>query len=711
VIPLLYLLHRRLGVEKPSVLPWLAALASAAACAMGALPPERALAVELRPSVPDKDPFIPWTRSPGAPLPSDPFFPSGVLTASGNLAPDAALLDQSCRRCHADIYEQWESSVHHLSSIENPFYAVAVEALRKDPDEGTKRARWCAGCHDPAVLLTGRWEQPIERTETHARAGLTCLACHAIERLRDVGGNGCYVLRDDPTDPYLFSDSALFVHDRLVRAYPEAHKRQMLDPALFRTGEFCSSCHKVSLEAAVNRYRWVRGQDEYDAWHASGVNHAKAATFYLPPVAKTCQDCHMPLEVAKKGDLAAKGGFVKSHRFAAANTALPFVRKDAEQRERVESFLQGACRVDIFALASGERTVAPLPGDAALVASGTYELHVVVRNKGVGHAFPGGTVDSNEVWLEVEARDEATGRALVQDSSHVYKALFLDATSHPIDRRNPQDIRATVFARTIGPGKSDMARYRIELAGRARVTARLHYRKFDRHYTDYAGTEPVPDTVIAQDSLVLGGEKKTDVPLWERWNDYGAALLDQNDTRGAALAFGAVSRLAPSRADGPRNLARTALQDGRIEEALGHLEQAEKRAPGDAQNAFFWGEALLRTGRLDDSIAAYERTLARFPLDRDARRGLAEARFKKAQTPAEIAAARAAFLDLLALDPEDRGAHYRRMLTYQGDAEKEAQARLAWERYRVDEEMKARVTDYLAAHPDANRELQPLHVH
>jgi tetratricopeptide (TPR) repeat protein len=715
LVPFAYLLHRRLGAGKASPLPWLLAVGSAVACGLAAIGHPRTIAAVTQKSVPEIDPFVPWTDVPGAPRATDPFYPSSARTVSGNPAPDAAILlpegeapgVSNCRRCHADIAEQWESSAHRLSSFENPFYAVSVEALRKDPKDGVKRARWCAGCHDPAVMLTGRWEQPVERTETHSRAGLTCLACHAIEKLHDVGGNGGYFLRDDPTDPYIFAETALGVHDKLLQAYPAVHKRQMLKAELHRTSEFCSTCHKVSLEAAVNDYRWIRGQDEYDAWHSSGVNQARAATFYLPPDRKVCQDCHMPLEVARKGDLAAKNGFVKSHRFAAANSGLPFVRKDAEQLKLVESFLKGACRLDVFALANGSDVIAPL--DSARPA-GDFELHVVVRNKGVGHAFPGGTVDSNEVWLQVTAEDES-GKKVLDDAGHVYKALFLDEKGGTIDKRNPQDIRAKVFARTIGPSKSDMARYHLALTGKTKVTARLFYRKFTKQYTDYAGTPEVPPVLVAERSLTLGEDSKVDIPLWERWNDYGVALLDQNDTRAAARAFEEVSRLAPSRPDGPRNLARTALQDGRVEEALEHLADSEKRAPGDAQSAFFWGEALARTNRLEDAASAYTRALERFPLDREARRGLAEVRWKQVDSPQSLLRARAAFLDVLAIDPEDRGAHYRRMLTYRDDPQMEAEARKAYERYRDDEEMKARVTEYLVSHADANRELQPLHVH
>jgi len=45
------------------------------------------------------------------------------------------------------------------------------------------------------------------------------------------------------------------------------------------TAEFCSSCHKVHLDVAVNRYRWIRGFNEYDNWQASGVSGQGARAF------------------------------------------------------------------------------------------------------------------------------------------------------------------------------------------------------------------------------------------------------------------------------------------------------------------------------------------------------------------------------------------------------------------------------------------------
>ena len=98
-----------------------------------------------------------------------------------------------------------------------------------------------------------------------------------------------------------------------------------------------------------------------------------------------------------RGDVAAKEGKVRSHRFVAVNTALPFLRGDQESIERIETFLQTEkLRVDVFAI-STERHPEPIMAinrtKPTLVAGERVTVDVVVRNQGVGHPIPGGTND------------------------------------------------------------------------------------------------------------------------------------------------------------------------------------------------------------------------------------------------------------------------------------------------------------------------------
>ncbi len=733
---------------------------------------------------------------------SSPFFPSAATTASGGALPASVLIPEiddamaeevarevaedgfaagvgvgaeTCRRCHADIVEQWRSSAHRFASFNNPFYEATISDLRAggtpggvETEEGMEKSRWCAGCHDPALLLTGAMTRPVERASAQAQAGLTCTACHAIDRIHGLTGNGNYGIADLGGDPYIFGDAApgtpgAFLHDAALKARPAAHKELFLKP-VFRTSEFCATCHKVSIPPEVNDYRWLRGQDEYDAWHDSGVARNASRTFYLPDRARVCQDCHMPPEAAPLGDLAAKGGTVRSHRFLAANTALPFVRGDTTTVRRTEEFLRdGRLRVDIFALrlsgevsgGTGEPGVVTALGDVAppLPAESGAMLEVVVRNLGVGHTFPGGTNDSNEGWLELTVLDDegrvwARSGHLREDGAldplaHAYGAVLLDARGEAIDRRNGQDIRVAAATNVIGPGTADAAHYELRLppeaAGRTlTVRARLLWRKFTRPYTEFAhGANPegfkrfpdVPDlpvTEIARDEVRIPVAASTPVPAlpepvegsgdddrgfpeWMRYNDYGIALLLEGNTRLATRAFLQVEALEPERLDGPLNLARTALAAGNLEEAYGHLEDVERVRSGDPRAAWVWGRVLSEDGRYEPAAQAYRAVLEAFPDDRAAWRNLGRTLYLD-QRPEEAIEA----LDrVLRIDPEDRIAHYYRMLALRvvGRTEEAAVAEAAFTHYGIDETAQALSRTFREANPGVNLMAQPIHTH
>src|SRR2546425_3099629 len=152
------------------------------------------------------------------------------------------------------------------------------------------------------------------------------------------------------------------LHDTMTRWDPGPHKATMLKPFQRSSrAEFCSACHKVHLDVPVNLYRWFRGFNEYDAWQGSGVSHQGARAFYYPDKAKDCADCHMPL--VRSDDQGNQDGFVHSHRFPGANTAVPFVNRDEVQLQTTTDFLRaGILTLDIFA---ASEAMAPDTGTAA----------------------------------------------------------------------------------------------------------------------------------------------------------------------------------------------------------------------------------------------------------------------------------------------------------------------------------------------------------
>ena len=761
--------------------------------------------------VPHDSPFFPaaTTTTTGG------FLPSRIITRRG--LPEQEMLNQElrdrgfaiehtvgsqeCARCHAAIVAQWGDSAHRFASFNNPFYEATINDLRASDGgsnaeltahiehfsrlardagarqglegrEGMVKSKWCSGCHDPALMLAGKMSAPIDRRTPQAQAGLTCLACHAIDHIHNNTGNGNYNIADEQEDPYLFADVdhgllQLF-HDTSLKARPTVHKRQMLKP-FFRSAEFCATCHKVSLDTRVNDYRWLRGQNEYDNWHDSGVALNASRTFYLPPFKRVCQDCHMPPERAVEGDVSAKSGYVRSHRFIAVNTALPFLRGDTTTVERIEAFLQDEkLRVDIFALHQADgRVVRNLDGGSVVTTGEQIELDVVVRNQGVGHTFPGGTNDSNESWLELTVRS-ADGQLLaisgaigddghVDAAAHFYKAVLVDKHSQAINKRNAQAIVAPVYVRTIGPGTADVAHYSLTVPSTQQqltIEARLLWRKFDRTYTEFAyhanpegfaAFDNVPELPVTQIDMhrvqlqvrssqasqdAPGGSSRatdaagrgldagevaaTDVghagaPDWMRYNDYGIGLLLQGDTRSAALAFAEVARLAPKRVDGERNLARVALRDGDLTRAWEHLNRCEQISPGDPQTAWFWGVAHQKAGNYVDAEKAYRHVLQRFPEDRAAWRNLGRVLYLDSRHDEALRALGRA----LRIDSEDRSAHYHRMLVLRalGREQEAAAAEEAYEYYQVDESAQTVTRTYRQGDADANREAQPIHAH
>ncbi|OLD17838.1 MAG: hypothetical protein AUI85_06075 [Acidobacteriales bacterium 13_1_40CM_3_55_5] len=487
--------------------------------------------------------------------PEGHFFPSSAQVYGKKKIPSKFFMESdSCKRCHEDVYNQWFSSVHHFSSFNNQWYRKSIEYMQDTV--GTKPSKWCGGCHDPAVLYSGMMDTPIKEIvhRPEAQAGLGCMMCHSIAKVKSTMGQGDFYLEYPRLHELAATQNpvARALHDFLVRLNPEPHRRVFLKPFMRnQTAEFCSSCHKVHLDVPVNHYRWIRGFNEYDNWQASGVSGQGARSFYYPPKPAQCADCHMPLTPSK--DQGNINGFVHSHRFPAANTALPVANEDPEQLKITESFLKDKIlSVDIFALsparselqhpafsqselattfAVGEEAeakvtaaapaevlpvTAPLGRVQAVVRRGdTLRVDVVVRTKKIGHFFPGGTVDAYDTWLELKGTDdkgqtvfwsgmvEDNGKGPVEKGAHFYRSLQVDAHGNRINKRNAWATRAVVYVHLIPPGAADTAHYRLHIPENAgnKITlhARLCYRKFSWFNTQFsfAGvpdpTQPKPE--------------------------------------------------------------------------------------------------------------------------------------------------------------------------------------------------------------------------
>ena len=629
---------------------------------------------------------------------SSPFAPSSANTNTGGTIPaDFFLTSETCGRCHADIYEQWNASAHHFSSFNNQWYRRSIEYMQEVV--GTRPSKWCAGCHDHAVFFNGRFDTPIvEQIDTpEAQAGLGCTSCHSIVHVGSTMGQGDFTIEYPPLHDLAASDHPLLrgVHDLLLRLAPTPHRDTFMKP--FHTeqsAEFCSSCHKVHLDLPVNDYRWVRGFNEYDNWQASGVSGQGARSFYYPETPQTCSSCHMPL--VRSDDPAARDGYVRSHRFPGANTALPFVNRDQAQLEAVQDFLRaGQVSIDVFGItrvadatapagvilpggdpalsstfAVGEESlqfgagrrlpggpapaevVAPLDLSPVAVRRGeSVRLEVVVRTRNVGHFFPGGTVDAFDVWVELEAVDDR-GRVLlhsgeaadggsgpVDPSAHFYRSLQLDGHGNPINKRNAWATRSVAYVRLIPPGAADTVHYRLEIpedAGdRITVRAKVNYRKFAWWFTQwaYAGVRDPADPAPSVTSAHDDG----------RWVFTG----DTSDVSGKVKAI----------PDIPTTVMAEATATLAVIDADAPLPTAPAVPPGDARQRGRWndyGIGLLLQGDLRGAEAAFRRVMAIDPDYPDGPVNAARARLQEGDVDAAIPLLEQA----LALEPDLARAHF-----------------------------------------------------
>ncbi len=660
------------------------------------------------------------------------FRPSEAITANGKYIPaDTMMMDNYCLKCHKDSYDSWFHSAHHFSSFNNKAYLSSVRETRQiamERDGNTKAARWCAGCHDPVPFFSGEFDDPNydDVNTPSSQAGITCTACHSITNVNSTRGNADYTIEEPTHYPFAKSNNALlqWINTTLVKAKPEMHKKTFLKPAI-KDSKFCSTCHKVGLPFALNHYKdFLRGQNHYDTYLLSGVSGHGARSFYYPPMAKgKCVDCHMNLIPSNDfgaRDFDGQGGReIHNHLFLGANTGLATLRGREDIAAIHAKYLSDQkVRVDLFALREGGtvegKLLGPLrPEIPTLQPGGKYLVETVVRTLAIGHPFSQGTVDSNEIWVELIVRqgDTIIGRSggigedgTVDPYSHFINVYMLDRDGKRVDRRNPQDIFVPLYNKQIPPGAGQVVHFGLELDPEAKgpitLEAKVNYRKFDRKYFDYiygVNKGPkLPVTVMASDKVILpveGGGHVTNEPspikeTWQRWNDYGIGLFLEGSDKGgqkgelkqAEPIFQKVAELG--KADGWVNLARVYQREGRIPDARAALAEATAAKEPAAPWVIAWltGQINERNGFLDEAITSYESVLATkiptrgfdFSSDYEVLNSLANAVYGRARQELIGSTERmtllqktvATYRKTIAIDSENVVAHYGLGLAY-----------------------------------------------
>ena len=588
------------------------------------------------------------------------FAPAFTQLEGDPAAVDVLAEVERCAECHEDIVAQWRESPHARSSFDNPWYRATVERFRDDV--GFRASRFCAACHDPLLLLSGRMDREVETTDPWASAGVTCGICHSAVETQ-VDGRGSYTVSTEPIPIPIRGDAESL-----------ARHRARVGGAVLREPALCGSCHRAFLDGTTGNSHFLPGMDDLGAWRSSTYGGSEAALLEPadPPELQDCGACHLPEVGAVRRGPFAREGRTRSHRMAGGQTALA-AQAGPPQRAATEQMLGRAASIDVAVaevIGSDGVSIHHYPADGAAVSPrDRVLLDVVLRNQGVGHRFPGGVRDTQDTWVELTVRD-AAGRSIAeagtshetQSDSTAYRLFtgFVDDSAEIEERHLVHRFRTRAIERTIAPRDAALVRYEFTVPSHAtgplRVEARLRHRRHSlafarfvcaemgstrdrvepgpgRNALDGCAEQPVTD--LATTTVFLGASRTgvggAERASWLRLFEHGLAV--SHDVQERVSRADRSLELAFTRAPTPR--ARAAVlalrstieaRQGRLEEALRYASEAEALL-GTSHSALdrARGRAYARVWRWPEAARAFRRTAQGAPGDVATHRDLAQA--------------------------------------------------------------------------------------
>jgi tetratricopeptide (TPR) repeat protein len=670
----------------------------------------------------------------------NPFAPGNATTTTGTFIPGEMFVPaKRCGNCHTDAHAQWRQSAHG-NAFREPFYQKNVKDLQTQ--KGIEFTRHCESCHNPAALFTGALTKNSHVKRPFDDDGVSCIACHSIQSVNGRGVGG-----------YVMGEPALLVKEdgtRLLSGVTDqqilddipSHRRAMMRP-LLKQPEFCGACHKSQVPRELNDYKFLRAFMVSDELQQSSFSKESPHPFYVRDK-ETCNSCHMKREPAPLFDVSAKKGTLASHRWAAANTAIPAYYKWPEQLEAVtKSIEDDKLGIDIFAIrrkpsgVSPEEFIAPVNhSNFAIGAGDRITAEVVITNKNIGHSFPPELRDFYEAFIEFTVTDDA-GKALyrsgfikpdgyLDESAHNYKTYLVKADGSYNDKHHIWRTRIFAQNNQINSGRSDLARYQFHvpagITGALHLTARARYRRFTRVFSDYALGKsvdyPIVTMATAEYVMKIGGNEarpvaandKSAVPDWRRWNNYGIALFDQRQYPLAIDAFTRAAELGDQyRPMALVNRAMAHIELEQYDEAASILDGVVKADPNNMRAAFQQARIFLKRGQLDLAEANIRLVLKAFPRDRISLQQLGELCKIKRDYPGALEC----YNRILQIDPEDLGAHYNLMLIYRklGQTEEAKREGKIFADLKDDPGALALANQFLRKHPEMSNESVYWHIH
>lgn len=364
------------------------------------------------------------------------------------LAPEAAYDEAAwCGSCHEDIYAEWRTSAHGRALIdrnvrdeleeeahERPINLDAdlefLAALAADDQSakalvGGARLDPCVHCHAPTSFY-GDSRQPLLEASDSAGDGITCSFCHTLQgvdasgvadmssaKLHELAAAGVlsnldtlnklvaarmpvYEAKPQRVRRYLFQNSenefARAIGDWLIRWRPEVHRRDY-HPEFLGTSEACLACHGSGGQA----------EEIFSQTYPDWADSRYAGTPEHPRV--DCQDCHMVRDFTGSAH-REPGRHVPWGPFRASRRNHYLLGGNLSHIDPAEhpEYAQAQRAIRARALELWVESASREP-------DGRLRVNVGLRNRGVGHDFPGRETPVRFAWIRIEALD-AAGKVL-----------------------------------------------------------------------------------------------------------------------------------------------------------------------------------------------------------------------------------------------------------------------------------------------------------
>ncbi len=423
------------------------------------------------------------------------FHPSRLQTAEGGYTkPTQFSPARVCAGCHAEIFYQWDGSMHSRAHPD-PLYLGLSGAASRETNGLTDR--FCAGCHSPVGVASGE-VPPVGNPlmSLTGAEGVSCDFCHTIDRATGIG-NLPAVLDPGPDKRGPRRDAPSPFHNSVF-----------LD--LSAQAEFCGLCHDVSHP--LNNLPIER---TYTEWKEGPYNAAE------PGRRVYCQDCHMRQSpgqpstgMTRRPDIRAKAasmGPTRDHVYTHY-----FVGGNAAQTGLFGAQVHQAMAVErLRAAATLEIRDAALEGDE-------LKWSVRVVNAGAGHFLPTGLTEVRQMWVETKvvapdgtvlfASGTLDDKGRVDPKAVLFHTVLGDAEGKPTAK--VWEAARVLSDRRIPPGGHDDLSFSAALNGRPKgsltVTARLLYRSYAPELAVLAagpGAPPAPVVEMTSSALDVGAGK------------------------------------------------------------------------------------------------------------------------------------------------------------------------------------------------------------